>query len=467
MMFAMSPLPRTFSARCLCLVLAALLLAPSAAHRAEAADVPFPDMVSSWYRYREGVSYLKEKGTIEGYPDGNFRPQTTVNRAEMLKLIFRARAETEPITAGGCFADVPADAWFAPYVCAAARRNIVRGYGSGSSALFKPEQPVVFAEAVKMVLQAYGKDINEPPSERWYKPYTQELERIEILPEHAYVPGDALTRERAADLITRYVRHEDDRVIPNLSPGCGKSRADTSTTLTVNGLERSFLLTIPRRYVEHDPAPLIVAFHGRTNSNEQVRAYFGLDREATDYFVAYPAAIKKDNGSFSWSDPGNKALEWRDIAFFDAIVEKLGNSYCIDLDKIYVVGHSLGASMASTVACARGGVVRASAVVGGSAVVRNCLGPAAALIINNHDDTLSPHASAEAMRDIRIAENGADASAEKAEPASLSCVRYASVNGNPVDWCPHTIDREGNSGHYPHLWPREAARTMVKFFQSI
>ncbi len=444
-------------------ICACLQLAPAVA----AATAPFPDMQKSWYRFGEAVTYLKDKGTIEGYPDGSFRPQATVNRAELLKLIFRARAETQPTIAGGCFADVPEDAWFAPYVCAAARRNIVRGYGSGATTLFRPEQPVIFAEAVKMVLQAYGKEIEEPHTERWYKPYTEELERMEILPAHAYVPGDALTRERAADLIARYVRHEDDRIIPHLSPGCGKSRADSSLSVTVNGIERSFLLTVPRRYVEHDPAPLIVAFHGRTNSNEQVRAYFGLDREATGYFVAYPAAIKKDNGSFSWSDPGDKGLEWRDIAFFDALVEKLGNNYCIDLDKIYVVGHSLGASMASVVACARGGVVRASAVVGGSAIVGNCRGPTAALIINNPNDTLSPHKSAEAMRDIRVAENACEQSASQSEPVTLACVKYASGSGNPVVWCPHTINQEGNSGYYPHLWPKEAATTIVSFFESV
>ena len=107
--------------------------------------------------------------------------------------------------------------------------------------------------------------------------------------------------------------------------------------------------------------PLIVAFHGRTNSNEQVRSYYRLDREITDAFIVYPAALSNGNGTFSWSDGTNKPSEFRDIAFFDAIVERLSKEYCIDMERIFVVGHSLGAWFSNSLACVRGDVIRASA----------------------------------------------------------------------------------------------------------
>src|SRR3989338_337293 len=106
-----------------------------------AAPAPFPDMAKSWFGYQDSVSYLVGKGSISGYPDGNFHPTNTVNRAEVLKLVFRSRGAVEPAS-GECFADVPVYAWFAPYVCAAKRRGIVSGYKVGSRTIFKPAQPI-------------------------------------------------------------------------------------------------------------------------------------------------------------------------------------------------------------------------------------------------------------------------------------------------------------------------------------
>lgn len=447
-----------------CIALLCGLFFPLA--HARAATPPFPDMAQSWYGYLESVAYLKDKGSIGGYPDGLFHPKDTVNRAEFLKLVFRSKGAAEPVSED-CFADVPADAWFAPFVCAAKRRGIIQGYTVGSRSLFKPEQPIIFAEAIKMAVLSYGSEIAEGSGEHWYQPYVDELNTKKILLSWSYVPWAPITRERAADLIARYVRHDEDRAIPNLSPGCGKSARNPSLTLTVAGQERTYLLTQPANASANTPSPLIVAFHGRTNSNAQVRAYFGLDRAASDYFIAYPDGLSNGNGSYSWSDSGDKAQELRDFALFDAIVREVGESACIDLDRIFVVGHSLGAWFANSVACARGGVVRASATVGGSTTMKNCTGPSAALIINNPKDTLSSAVTAESMRDIRITANTCSTVSEKTEPSSLSCMQYADCPLNPVVFCPHTIDRDRHGTYYPHLWPDGTAQAMVKFFEGL
>lgn len=448
-----------------CMVLLCGFLLPFA--RAAAASVPpFPDMEQSWYGYQESVTYLKDKGSIGGYPDGLFHPKDTINRAEFLKLVFRSKGAVEPVTEN-CFADVPSDAWFAPFVCAAKRRGIIQGYTVGSRSLFKSDQPIIFAEAIKMAVLAYGSEITEGSGEKWYQPFMDELDRQKILGSWSYIPWAPITRERAADLIARYVRHDEDRVIPNLSAGCGKSPRNPSLTLTVEGHERTYLLTQPSNAGANTPSPLIVAFHGRTNSNAQVRAYFGLDRSAGNSFIAYPAGISTGNGSYSWSNPGDKAHELRDFALFDALVREVGESACIDLDRIYVVGHSLGAWFANSVACARGGVVRASATVGGSTIMRDCTGPTAAMIINNPKDPYSSQKTAESMRDIRIAANTCSTVSEKTEPSSLSCVQYAECPQNPVVFCPHTIDRDYKGNYYPHVWPDTTAQTMVRFFEGL
>ena len=131
-------------------------------------------MEKSWYGYQENVAYLIGKGSINGYPDGLFHPKDTINRAEFLKLVFRSKGAVEPVT-DDCFDDVPADAWFAPFVCAAKRRGIVSGYTAGSRQVFKPGQPILFAEAIKMAVLSYGNETVEGRGEQWDKPYLHVL----------------------------------------------------------------------------------------------------------------------------------------------------------------------------------------------------------------------------------------------------------------------------------------------------
>jgi polyhydroxybutyrate depolymerase len=431
----------------------------------EAATTPFPDMQHSWYRYKEAVTYLQGRDVIGGYPDGTFKPKQTINRAELLKIVFKGKSALEPVQRR-CFSDVNPDAWFAPYVCSAKTRGIIKGYPDGT---FKPDEAVNFAEAIKMILHAYGQDVTEGTGKDWYLPYAQRLEELEILPQHAYVAWSPINRERAADLLWRMLKHDEQRFNPRLSPGCGKSPVIMPpASVMVGGVQRDFLLNVPSSYKAHDPAPLIIAFHGRTNDNKMVRSYMRLDREATDSIIAYPAGIQNDQGTFSWANPGDKAQEIRDIAFFDVLVERLAEDYCIDMDRISVVGHSLGAWMANTVACVRGDVVMASATVGGDSVQTTCAGPAAAMIIHNPKDNLAPFSGAEKVRKLRAETNFCAWETVNTGPTELKCVRHDTcAGGNDILWCPHTIDTDERGVFYPHTWPRGTGGFIADFFTSI
>ncbi len=430
-----------------------------------AAPVPFPDMSNSWFRYRESVQYLRDRNAISGYPDGTFKPSSTVNRAEFLKLVFRAKGAPEPVS-GDCFVDVKESDWFAPFVCAAKRRGIIEGYPTASGSVFKPGQPVVFAEAIKMALAAYGKDVTTAaPGEKWYEPYALDLDRTGILWRHSYLPWEPLSRERAADLIARFLHVEEERIDPSRSTGCGKPLPPQPSSVSVNGVDRTFYLTVPGNYRSSELTPLIIAFHGRTNSNEELRAYIGLDKNAPGFFIAYPTAIRSPSGTFSWSGSNGNAA---DVSFFDALVESIADKYCIDMDRIFVAGHSLGAWMSNSVACLRGGVVRASGTVAGDSVIADCTGPSAALLINNPHDALSPFAAAERTRNTRLKENGCELTSELVQPDALKCQLYKNCDGgNTVMWCPHELDKDPRGVLYPHNWPREAAPTIVKFFEGM
>lgn len=392
---------------------------------------PFPDMEDAWWGYIDAVEGLQERDIISGYPDGTFKPHEPINRAELLKIVFKGRTVTAADRR--CFSDINPDEWYAPYVCTAKRRGIIDGYPDGT---YKPARTVNFAEAIKIILGAYGRDIEDGEGEQWYKPYVDSLNDADILPTHSYIPWEDLTRIRAADMLWRILRYDEEGIVPRFSEGCGRANPQTAT---------SFLLTVPPDYVIHDPVPLLVAFHGRTNSASQVRSYYGFDREMTDAIIAYPEGEQS-------------------VALFDAIVEELATNYCIDLNRVFVAGHSLGGWMANTVACERGDVVRASASVGSSAVTGECAGPAAGIIIHNPDDRLAPFSGSVRVREQRVAKNGCNWDTVDVPPAMLQCLSHASCAENPIHFCPHENDLSHDGDYYPHNWPRSAGSAIAKFF---
>lgn len=437
-------------------LLVAAFLAPAAPLRA-AEPAPFPDMQNSWYLYREAVAVLRDRGVIGGYPDGTFKPRATVNRAEFLKLVFAAN-ESDGGSADACFSDVPADAWFAPYVCAAKRRGIAEGYPDGT---FKPEQEVNWAEAIALLARAEGWDVNERQGERWYEPFVETFDRRDVLPEHSYVPWHALSRERAADLVYRMLQF-DRGVTLEKSPGCTDGDGRMPATIEVNGEQRNFLITVPNAAKGATPLPLLVAFHGRTNSNERVKGYMRFEREAPEMIVVYPAG-RSVAGGYSWTGAGGA-----DVAFYDRLVEEIGKHYCVDMEKLYVAGHSLGAWMANSVACLRGGVVRASGSVGGDGIVTGCTGPTAGMVSHNPKDESAPFAGSVRVREARVEENACSWDVSDAAPRSLLCVKHAGCQGgNDVLWCPHEVDTDERGAFYPHTWPRGTGKAMVEFFRSL
>ncbi|PZT52942.1 S-layer homology domain-containing protein [Paenibacillus silvae] len=84
---------------------------------------------------------------IRGYADGRFQPERFVTRAEMAALMIRvsgtAEAESE-----ASFADVKANHWAESSIMAAVQAGYVKGYPDGS---FKPEQAITRAELANVL----------------------------------------------------------------------------------------------------------------------------------------------------------------------------------------------------------------------------------------------------------------------------------------------------------------------------
>ncbi|MBI2524206.1 S-layer homology domain-containing protein [Candidatus Peregrinibacteria bacterium] len=133
----------------------ALLLSQSVAFTSRAAV--FPD-VPDGRLYQEEIEFLVGMQVINGNPDGTFSPLRNVNRAEMLKMLYRV-AEKTPDPAGRlCFPDVQPGSWYEPFVCDAAKNHYVEGYSDGT---FRPDRPVSRVEAIKMITTVLGIPVPE------------------------------------------------------------------------------------------------------------------------------------------------------------------------------------------------------------------------------------------------------------------------------------------------------------------
>lgn len=73
------------------------------------------------------IRVLVEKDIIKGYPDGTFRPDQPITRAEFAALLNKA-FDLQPIRAGRKFKDVPANYWAADVINKAYRSGFLAGY---------------------------------------------------------------------------------------------------------------------------------------------------------------------------------------------------------------------------------------------------------------------------------------------------------------------------------------------------
>jgi len=255
------------------------------------------------------------------------------------------------------------------------------------------------------------------------------------------------------------------------STGCGRPPPETPpSTLTLNGRQRDFIAAVPKDYQPGHPHAFVVAFHGRTNTNAEVRRYFDLERHATEPTIfVYPASLKDASGRNVWADPRDRPESLRDFKLFDTVLEVFSKAYCIDRSRVFVVGHSLGASFANSLACARGDVIRGLASVnGGIQRPRDCAGPVAAMVLHNPRDAHVPIAEGFRVRNALLDQDGLTTGSEPDLPRRFNCRRYGPEDyENPVLWCPFAEDRTQSGRFYPHQWPTGTGEAFMDFFASL
>lgn len=168
----------------------------------------FSDVTTS-FPYYDAIRDFSTKKIVSGYKDGSFQPLKHINRAEFIKMLMGAldgKTPAKPTSA--CFSDIAPSQWFAPYVCAAKDRSIVRGFTDGT---FRPEQVLRVSEAFAMISNTFDLPVVEDKNSPWYEPYGKIMSDSGYIPTSLFSYGQALRRAEAMEMIWRAVRKDHGR----------------------------------------------------------------------------------------------------------------------------------------------------------------------------------------------------------------------------------------------------------------
>jgi polyhydroxybutyrate depolymerase len=141
-----------------------------------------------------------------------------------------------------------------------------------------------------------------------------------------------------------------------------KSSEQKTINLTVDGIERSFIVYLPTGYNNAGKLPMIFAIHGGSGTPEGMIniANFKPIADRDKVILVYPSGIQKN-----WND-GRPTTPYElginDVSFFNQMCDYMVTNYSVDGTKIYATGISNGGFMSSRLGCELSNRIAAIAV---------------------------------------------------------------------------------------------------------
>lgn len=198
---------------------------------------------------------------MNGYADGTFKPDVTINRAEFTKILIGVLAKMPDFSSSlisvpncmkdlekmkgdklyGPFSDVDYTAWYGGTVCQAKYHNVVRGDPDGR---FRPNDTINIAEAAKIFFQVFDPTITDEerqqlvqPDMPWYALSINTLMKLDAFPESVTANIDRenmdyrITRGEMAEMIYRIQTGKSSAGTSPISPYEPVSAGSTVTVL--------------------------------------------------------------------------------------------------------------------------------------------------------------------------------------------------------------------------------------------
>ncbi len=169
----------------------------------------FPDLPTDLEK-ANSIEHLYHMGIINGYPDGTFKPQGNVTRAEFSKMLYVSGKMTDDLDTPIVFNDVQDSHWAKGFIYTLASKEIVNGKGGGK---FDPEGTITLGEVLTIISRAfdtYGDTYSYPYGleDHWSNSYFIEAINQGVVKStdaffYPYTPDRKATREECALLLSR------------------------------------------------------------------------------------------------------------------------------------------------------------------------------------------------------------------------------------------------------------------------
>jgi polyhydroxybutyrate depolymerase len=150
------------------------------------------------------------------------------------------------------------------------------------------------------------------------------------------------------------------------SSGCGTSTVGAGQTRVDLG-DRWYLRHVPPAHDGTTPVPLVLDLHGYAEGATLHTAFSGLGPYGDE--KGFVTVTPQGRGAVPRWDA---AVDTEDTTFLEAVLDDAERALCIDLDRVYVAGMSMGAFMTSALVCTDADRFAAAAPVAGIRDVKGC-----------------------------------------------------------------------------------------------
>ncbi|MFD0712153.1 S-layer homology domain-containing protein [Paenibacillus sp. GCM10027626] len=183
----------------------------------ESPVLSFTDIAGHWAE--SGIKSAAAKGIVSGYPDGAFKPNDPVTRAEFTVMLAGA-LKLEGQGASLTFSDQnQIGAWAKQAIAQAVQSGIVNGYADGSfrsnDHITRSEMAVMIARALQLQRNAHASTgfADDEAIPQWAKGAIEAIHALGIVDgrgQNRFVPNETAMRAEATVMLLRMLEYKED-----------------------------------------------------------------------------------------------------------------------------------------------------------------------------------------------------------------------------------------------------------------
>lgn len=247
-------------------LLGSILMTPIYAY----ANPNLKDISGHWAK--KEINQFISSGYVNGYEDGTFRPDNSITRAEFVKLVnkyfgFNNKEDVK-------FSDIHTNDWYYNDICIASKAGYINGYEDKT---FKPNKTITREEVSKILITIKNKQdnvydkLNKYPDKNkvsnWAKPY------VEGAIEQGYLKGDDLGLLNPTNNITRA---ESITILSRVSKEKSEIKPETKNEAPVITAKENLTLEVGQKFdismlnvkvSDKEDKSLDVKYEGKVNTD--------------------------------------------------------------------------------------------------------------------------------------------------------------------------------------------------------